>query len=111
MSRPLGSAAHKDERLNLRISADEKATLERASRSLRMTTSEFVLREAMAAADVILAERNRFVLSDEQWTAFTQRLDEPPRAIPALAELLDKPSPFAVTPPEETSSEATRAAE
>lgn len=107
----VNNVAHKDERLNLRISADEKATLERASRTLRMSTSEFIIREAMAAADVILAERNRFVLSAEEWAAFARRLDEPPRNIPALAELRDRPALFAARQPEGTPSGAVLADE
>jgi len=88
--------ACKDRRMSVRVSAVEKTTLERASRSMRMSTSEFVLREAMASAEEILAERTRFVLSGEQWEAFIARLDEPPRALPALSRLLTEPSPFDV---------------
>lgn len=86
--------ACKDQRLSVRVSMGEKATLERASRSMRMTTSEFVVREAMASAEVVLAERTRFSLPEEQWRAFAERLDEPPRAIPALAKLMNEPTPF-----------------
>jgi uncharacterized protein (DUF1778 family) len=84
----------KDERLGIRVSAAQKATLERASRSMRMSTSEFVVREAVASAEEILAERTRFVLPQEQWEAFVARLDEPPREIPALVRALGRPSPF-----------------
>ena len=84
----------KDERLGIRVSAAEKAILERASRSMRMSTSEFVVREAVASAEEILAERTRFVLPQEQWEAFAARLDDPPQAIPALVRALSRPSPF-----------------
>jgi len=84
----------KDQRLSVRVSKSEKATLERASRSVRMTTSEFVIREALSSAEEILAERTRFTLPPEQWEAFTARLDQPPRAIPALSRLLNEPTPF-----------------
>ena len=53
---------YKDQRLSLRVSTVEKATLEAASQSISMTTSEFVLREAMSSAEEILADRTRFVL-------------------------------------------------
>ena len=59
-----------------------------------MTTSEFVLREAMASAEGILADRTRFVLPAERWEAFSARLDRPPRSIPALAALVTEPTPF-----------------
>jgi uncharacterized protein (DUF1778 family) len=85
---------YKDQRLSLRVSTVEKATLEAASQSISMTTSEFVLREAMSSAEEILADRTRFVLPAEQWEAFSARLDRPPRSIPALAALLTEPTPF-----------------
>ena len=84
----------KDERLGIRVSAADKATLEKVSRSMRMSTSEFVVREAVASAEEILAERTRFVLPQEQWDAFVARLDEPAREIPALVRALSRPSPF-----------------
>ena len=84
----------KDQRLSVRVSIAEKETLERASRSVRMTTSEFVVREAMASAEEVLAERTRFMLPHEQWVAFTERLDQPPRSIPALVRLMSETNPF-----------------
>lgn len=33
-------------------------------------------------------------LNAEQWTWLMQLLEEPPRVIPKLRELLDRPSPF-----------------
>jgi len=72
----------------------EKTALESASQSVSMTTSEFVIRRAMASAEEILADRTRFVLSADEWEAFSTRLDQPPRAIPALAQLMTEPSPF-----------------
>lgn len=88
------SRSCKDERLSVRVSAIEKMTLERASRAVRMTTSEFVVREAMASAEEILAERTLFVLPPEQWEAFSARLDQPSRAIPAISKLMREPAPF-----------------
>jgi uncharacterized protein (DUF1778 family) len=86
--------ARKNERLSLRVSMVEKTTLESASQSVSMTTSEFVIRQAMAAAEEILADRTRFLLSADQWEAFSARLDQPPRAIPAIKKLMAEPAPF-----------------
>jgi uncharacterized protein (DUF1778 family) len=84
----------KDQRLSIRVSMHEKTTLERASQTLRMTTSEFVVRQAVESAEEILAERTRFTLPPERWEEFTARLDVPPRPIPALSRLMGEPSPF-----------------
>jgi uncharacterized protein (DUF1778 family) len=78
----------KDQRLNLRVSEMEKATLEAASAFINMSTSEFVIRQAMASAEVILADRTRFVLPVDQWEEFGRRVDQPPRTIPAIAKLM-----------------------
>ena len=86
--------ARKNERLSLRVSMVEKTTLESASQSVSMTTSEFVIRQAMASAEEILADRTRFLLSADQWEAFSARLDQPPRAIPAIMKLMTEPAPF-----------------
>ena len=86
--------ALKNERLSLRVSMVEKATLESASQSVSMTTSEFVIRQAMASAEEILADRTRFLLSADQWEAFSARLDQPPRAIPAIMKLMTESAPF-----------------
>jgi len=86
--------ACKDQRLSVRVSAVDKTTLERASRVLRMTTSEFVVREAISSAEEILGEGTRFLLPPAQWEAFTAKLDEPPRAIPAISRLMNEPTPF-----------------
>ncbi len=86
--------AFKDQRLSLRVSMVEKTTLESASRSVSMTTSEFVIRQAMASAEQILADRTRFLLSADQWEAFSARLDQRPRAIPAIMKLMTEPAPF-----------------
>jgi len=72
----------------------EKTTLESASQSVSMTTSEFVIRHAMASAEEILADRTRFLLSADQWEAFSARLDQPPRALPAIMKLMAEPAPF-----------------
>lgn len=87
-------ADRKGERLNLRVSRREKETLERASSLLRVTTSQFVVREALAVAEEILGDRTRFELPQKQWSAFIIRLDEPPRELPAIKRLLTESSPF-----------------
>jgi uncharacterized protein (DUF1778 family) len=84
----------KDDRIVLRASAADKAKLERAARVAQVSRSQFVLRHALDAAEKILAEQTRFILPDDQFDAFCQRLDEPTRDLPKVRALLDEPSPF-----------------
>jgi uncharacterized protein (DUF1778 family) len=84
----------KDRRLNLRVTSYEKDVLERAAEAERITTSQFVVGEAVTSAEQILADRTRFELPPAEWKAFAERLDEPPRELPAIKELAGEPSPF-----------------
>lgn len=42
----------------------------------------------------MLAELRHFELNEEQWNAFCAALDAPPKEIPQLRKLLEKPSVF-----------------
>ncbi len=84
----------KAERFNIRATADEKRLVELAAETERVTASQFVMSAAVQAAEDVLADRTRFVLPDEKWDAFVQRLDEPARELPALKRAASKPSPF-----------------
>ena len=84
----------KDSRLSIRVSRHEKETLERASHLANLSTSGFMVREAVSSAEMVLAEKTRFELPPEQWRAFAARLDEAPRELPAFSRLLREPSLF-----------------
>ena len=53
-----------------------------------MKLTEFMVRSSQAAAEHLLTERSRFVLSPEKWREFNAALDAPNRPIPALRKLL-----------------------
>jgi uncharacterized protein (DUF1778 family) len=54
--------------------------------------STFILESASERAERTLADETHFVLSSEQWRAFTEALDRPARRIPELERLLREPS-------------------
>lgn len=87
-------AAPRTEKLDLRVSAEAKQRIVAAAAATHRSVSEFVLSSALAQADETLADRRRFVLNDEQWSAFQAALDAPPRDIPALRRFLREPSVF-----------------
>lgn len=84
----------KTDRLSIRISESDKATLESASQLAGLSASGFVVREALAAAQTLLADNTRFVLDEEQWAALCARLDEPSRDLPTIRRVASEPSPF-----------------
>jgi len=80
--------------LTLRISPEDKRTLQEAARLQQVKVSEFVLRTARENAQAVLAEQTRFVLSPEQMEAFNQALDGPARELPELRRLLSQVPPW-----------------
>lgn len=84
----------RNEKLDLRLTPSAKRTLRIAAQAARRSVSEFVLESALARAEEILPDRQRFGLSAGQWAAFQAALDAPPRPAPRLAKLLREPSVF-----------------
>lgn len=84
------------ERLNLRISPGVKDMIQRAAKLRKHSLTDFIVIASQDAAEAVLAEQTRFVLSKEQWTAFNAALDAPAKKIPALRRLLSEPSVFDV---------------
>ena len=80
------------EKLDLRLTARAKRTLQTAAEASHKTLSDFVLESALARADSVLADRQVFRLDAERWTAFLAALDAPPKPRPRLARLLNEPS-------------------
>jgi uncharacterized protein (DUF1778 family) len=78
----------KSSRLNLRLSDDADAAIRRGAEAAGTSVSEFVVRAAVDRAERELADRTRFVLDDEQWTAFVQLLDRPARPVAEVRALL-----------------------
>lgn len=86
--------ARKEDRLELRLRPTERALLDQAAQTRSMTTSAFVLSHATTAAQNVLADRTRFVLSAEHWDAFVRLLDREEQPVSDLAAFLARPSIF-----------------
>ena len=87
-------AETRSQKLDLRLTPAAKQTLQAAARTAGRSVSEFVIESALARAEDTLPDRRRFTLTAEQWTAFQQMLDAPPRPSPRLRKLLREPSVF-----------------
>jgi uncharacterized protein (DUF1778 family) len=81
-------------KVQLRLRPDQKAVLARAAELRQTSLSNFMLENAYAAAQQVLAEQIDIVMSPAEWRAFCQALDAPPRPIPALRKLLTEASVF-----------------
>ena len=84
----------KDQRLNIRITADAKNLVEEAAEATGTTASAFVVQAALRSAQEVLADQTRFALPAQQWADFRALLDRPAREIPALKQAASRQSPF-----------------
>jgi uncharacterized protein (DUF1778 family) len=82
------------DKLDLRLTADAKRTLQSAAAAAQRSVSEFVLESALARAAETLPDRQRFGLTAEAWAKFQTALDAPTTAKPRLAKLLKDKSVF-----------------
>lgn len=78
----------RSEKLDLRLTADAKRTLQRAAAALNRSVSDFVLDSALERAAETLPDRTRFQLEPKKWAEFQALLDAEPRSNPRLAALL-----------------------
>jgi len=90
----MASRTPHSEKLELRLTRDEKRTLQAAATAAHRSVSEFVLESALARADEALADRRTFSLNAAQWKAFVTALDAPPRPLPRLERLFKEPGFF-----------------
>jgi uncharacterized protein (DUF1778 family) len=76
----------------IRIAAADKARLVRAAAVQRRSVSEFVLASSREAAEQVLGEQSRFLLSPARYRAFVTALDAPAREISGLKRLFSRRS-------------------
>ena len=84
-------STQKASRFSIRASATQKRVIAEAARINDTTISDFVLEQSLTAAHQVIADQVQFRLSKKQWKEFCDALDAPPKTIPALRRLLNKP--------------------
>lgn len=90
----MASSSTRSEKLDLRISADAKRTLQAAAASQSRSLSEFVLESALQRAAETLPDRQRFGLDEERWSEFMAALEGSPRPLARLEKLIRSRGPF-----------------
>ena len=86
--------SRKETRLSIRATAESKELLEKAARKENKSLSDFVLENAISAAEAIVADDANFSLNKRDWKSFMAALDAPPRNIRSLRRLLTQPGVF-----------------
>ena len=69
----------KQERMHIRLDTLSKQRLERAAAYAHKSLSEFVLGQALHAADEVIQEHETLVLEEADWDVFLDALDNPPK--------------------------------
>ena len=75
-------------RINLRVSPEAKALIERAAAIMGSTVSSFMLQNAYEAARRIVSDRDTLMLSREAFEAFIADCENPPEPTEALRKLM-----------------------
>lgn len=81
-------------RLALRVDQEKRRVITRAAKLAGQTVTQYVLALVWPDAQQRIADETRLRLSPRDWQRFRERLDEPPRNIPELRRLLERPSRF-----------------
>jgi uncharacterized protein (DUF1778 family) len=69
----------KQERMHIRLDALSKQKLERAAIYAHKSLSEFVLGQALTAADEVIREHETLTLNQADWEVFLDVLEHPPQ--------------------------------
>ena len=97
---PTNPNRRRSERIEVRATPEERALIDRAVAAAGTNATAFVLSSVTTAARRVLADRTEFVLSPEfalspeaarAWEAINER---PPRDLPGIRRLMQRPSPF-----------------
>ncbi len=89
MSSPL-----KNERIEIRLTKDQKRTIEQAATISGRSVTDFAVPLLIAEASEVIREDRELHMSAEAWDAFNEVLDRPAASVEALADLLRRPSVF-----------------
>jgi uncharacterized protein (DUF1778 family) len=80
------TAAVKRDRMHLRLDANTKRRLERAAAYEETTVTDFVLANAVAAAERVIESHEKITLSAKDWDVFHDALINPPKPNETLKE-------------------------
>lgn len=75
---PVMSASSKKERLEFRLSAEDKAVIEAAASLSGTSVSQFIVDASRARARTLLDEHRRIQLTEQGWQDVMAALDNPP---------------------------------
>jgi uncharacterized protein (DUF1778 family) len=84
----------RSDRLQLRVTPQQREVIESAAESQHETITDYVVRHAVSAAKEDLADRRYFAIGDAAWVEFNALLERPPVHKPRLEKLFAQPAPW-----------------
>lgn len=81
----------KTEKFDIRLSEEEQNLIKQAAKIRRTTPTSFIREQAVVAAESVLHEQTRFVLTEAQWKVLDAAFNKPPRVLPKLKNKLAEP--------------------
>jgi len=74
--------------LSVRVNEVERNLLETAARHAHTNLSDFIRKKALESAELEILERTVVEIPVEKWEEFEAWMDQPPKVIPEVKELL-----------------------
>ena len=84
------SKENRENRFSIRATATQKELIARAASRSNKTISEFVLENAIEAAEALEMDNANFIVSRDKYEEFLAALDEKPRSTLALRRLFSE---------------------
>lgn len=91
---PTVDTASKRDTLNLRIKPEVRGLIDRAAKARGKNRTDFILDAARNAAEEALLDQALFMVGEEAYAEFVERLDRPPAPNPRLQQTLQTPAPW-----------------
>lgn len=88
------NTALKNERIEIRLTADQKRTIEQAATISGRSVTDFSVTLLLDEAREVIRQDRELRMSAEAWGAFNEVLDRPAKPVEELAELFRRPSVF-----------------
>lgn len=83
---------NRETRFSIRATAKQKDLIARAASRSNKSISEFVLENAVEAAEALEMDNANFVIGKKKYKEFLAALDETPKSVPALRKLFSEES-------------------
>lgn len=82
---------HVRDRIQMRVKPEDYELFRQVAKESDMTLTAFLVQSGREHAERMLADRRKFEISSVDWDQFTDALDRPAEANPAMVGLFSRP--------------------